>query len=470
MRNPTEILAQAEAVLSELAAVPLTGLTDAVLVATTERTEQVGRLLDGVRVQAAAEIGERSRDELGPNGLAFRHGQKKPATFLEQLTRTSASEARRRLSLGRHVRPRTSFAGEILPPEFPAVAKALTTGSIGVEAAASVTRILDSAARNHAAPEHVTAAEEALVDSAAYLSADLIRTQAEAWRAALDPDGAEPRDAKAFSKRSARAGQECDGLTPLTLMVPSPDLALIQAAWDEAAKFGTKPRFLSEEETTAGTVFIENENGEYEETIRDPRTRTQRQYDVLLGNIRAGLRASETGDNGCRSLASIAVIITAEDFRTGRGVGWIDGINEPVSAGTVKQMADSAGFTPVVLDENGALIATAPRQRFFSTKQRQLIMIRDGHQCVWTNCHAPPGWLDAHHVLDYAKGGLTTIENGVMICPPHHRFLTESGYRMEMFNGTPWLLAPYEVDPTQTWRPLGQNRATMTKAIEPFRF
>ena len=470
MTDPMEVLEQAKAALSELATLPLAGLPDEVLVGACEQAEQVGRLLDSVRVQTAAEIEERSRDELGSNGLAFRHGQKRAVTFIEQLTRTSASEARRRVTLGRRIRPRTAFDGYVLEAEFPLVGAAMSVGAIGIDAASHVTRILDSAARNHAAPEGIRAAEEALVESGAFLSADLVRTQAEAWRAALDPDGTEPRDEKAWTKRSARAGECVDGLTPLTLMVTSPDLALIQAAWDESAKFGTKPRFLSDEERDANTSFVENENGEFEEVFRDPRTRLQRQYDVLIGNIRAGLRSKETGDSGCRSLATVNVVITAKDFESGRGVGWIDGITEPVSAKTVREMADDAGFTPIVLDEHGALIATAPRQRFFPTRMRQQIIVRDGHQCIWLGCCAPPGWLDAHHVIEYSKGGKTEVANGVMICPAHHKFLEYSGYELKMINGTPWLLAPFQVDPTQTWRPLGANRALITQAIEPFRF
>ena len=39
-----------------------------------------------------------------------------------------------------------------------------------------------------------------------------------------------------------------------------------------------------------------------------------------------------------------------------------------------------------------------------------------------------------------------------------------------MIDGKPFLCAPFEVDPTQEWKPLGINRATLTNEIEPFDF
>jgi len=470
MDEVTQVLEEAEQVARKVAALQASACDDRALVATTQRLEGVARMLTSAQTQFAGEIDERSRVEFGTDGLSRRYGFRKAAPFIEKLTRISAPSARRRVDLGRKVRPRKSFGGELLPASFPAVAQAMAEGAMGAEAAFTITRILDAAERRGAMPENVAIAEKALVDEAATLSADLVRVQAEVWGARLDPDGAEPRDARAFTKRSAAAGATFDGLTQVTLMVPDVDMALIDSVWAESATFGSKPRFLSDEERETATTVMVDDHGEQKEVLVDPRTRQQRQYDVLIGNVKVGLRARENGDSGARSLATVNVVISAKDFTTGRGVGWIDGIEQPVSAKTVREIACGAGFTPIILADNGAVIATGKRQRFFSAKQRKTLAVRDGCQCAWPGCKAPPEWLEAHHVIPWEEGGPTTVENGILICDGHHNIVHTSGFILRMIDGKPFLLAPFEVDPTQTWQPLGINRATLAADIEPFEF
>jgi len=410
MDEVTQVLEEAEQVARKVAALQASACDDRALVATTQRLEGVARMLTSAQTQFAGEIDERSRVEFGTDGLSRRYGFRNAAPFIEKLTRISAPGARRRVELGRKVRPRKSFGGELLPASFPAVAQAMAEGAMGAEAAFTITRILDAAERRGAMPENVAIAEKALVDEAATLSADLVRVQAEVWGARLDPDGAEPRDEKAFTKRSAAAGATFDGLTQVTLMVPDVDMALIDSVWAESATFGSKPRFLSEEERETATTVMVDDHGEQKEVLVDPRTRQQRQYDVLIGNVKAGLRARENGDSGARSLATVNVVISAKDFTTRRGVGWIDGIEQPVSAKTVREIACGAGFTSIILADNGAVIATGKRQRFFSAKQRKILAVRDGCQCAWPGCKAPPEWLEAHHVIPWEEGGPTTVE------------------------------------------------------------
>ena len=470
MNDPMQVLARAREAVREVAALRAAGYDDTVVVAACQGIEEIARTLGSAQTQFAGEIDVRSGEEFGTAGLSYRYGYRRAAGFLERLTRVSAPEARRRVTLGRNVRPRRSFGDELLPASFPAVAAAMERGEMNAESALTVTRILDAAERRGAMPENVAIAEEALVESAATLSADLVRTQAEVWGARLDPDGAEPRDERAHARRSATAGITIDGLTPVTLMVPDLDLALIKAAWAESATFGSRPRFLSEEERESATTVMIDDQGEQKEVLVDPRSRTQRQYDVLIGNMKAGLRAKNTGDGGARSLATVNVVITAKDFESSNGVGWIDGIEQPVSAATVRKIACGAGFTPIVLADNGAVIGVGKRQRYFSAKQRKILAVRDGDTCAWPGCTAPPEWLDAHHVVEYEKGGATTIENGILICDGHHNIVHVAGYELRMINGKPYLRAPFEVDPTQEWKPLGINRATLTNEIEPFDF
>lgn len=228
---------------ADLAGTSLLGLSDEQLCTLTVATEDAGRLVDSMRIAAAGEIGDRSAPGLGRDGLATRLGHGKAVLLLAQLTRVSNAEAARRLRLGAGTRPQQLFDGTVLPSFHPAVSAALGSGEIGVEAAARIVTAMDTALTT-ASDEEVAAAEEELVAAALTDTTDEIAVQAVVWREFLDPDGAEPREARAHRKRAFRFGAERDGLVPFSGEMESMGAALLKASFDEAFA-GKKPRFLA---------------------------------------------------------------------------------------------------------------------------------------------------------------------------------------------------------------------------------
>lgn len=53
---------------------------------------------------------------------------------------------------------------------------------------------------------------------------------------------------------------------------------------------------------------------------------------------------------------------------------------------------------------------------------RRAVAIRDSH-CRFPRCDRPHGWCDAHHVMHWADGGPTALQNLVLLCRPHHRMV-----------------------------------------------
>ena len=445
-------LQQALALLAEVAATSTLSLSDEELCALTSSIETAGRLVDATRLASAAEIDERSRFELGSAGLSYRLGHRRGVHLVEQLTRTSQVEAARRIRTGSALRARVGLGGEVLPAAFPRVAAAVSRGAVGVDAAAVVTRCLGQAARNGADPVHLEAAERELVAEAVRVPADQVAVMARVWREALDPDGALPRDEKLRQQRKFVLGAERDGIVPFHGLASPVEAAELKAHFSESMAPDATPRFVCEEDLALGTESVVDGDGDVVTLFRDPRTREQRQFDVIMGLLRAGARSHGQG-----STANVLAVIKLDDLEGTTGVGWLDNVAEPVSASTVHELVCDSGFQRLLLGPHGEVLALGRKERYFTSVQRLALAGRDGG-CVWPRCTAPPSWCHAHHVEEWTDGGPTDIENGVLLCSAHHHMLHASEFQMKMLDGRPHLLAPAWIDPTQEWQLLARPR------------
>jgi hypothetical protein len=446
-----EQLQGAREALARLAGSAFDSLDDASLCALAGDLEQLGRLLDASRALAAAEIDERSRYELGTAGLAQRSGHARGSHLIERLTRVPQAEATRRIRLGSALRPRRGLRGDVLPATFPAVAASVRGGVMGLDAAAIIIQCLTQAQRRHATPAAVLAAEESLVEAARLEPADLVAVQARVWREALDPDGAQPRDAELRERRGFFLGRERNGMTPFSGSADPASAALLRAALAERSGPGVKPRFVDPTDTITDAVTV----------LTDPRTPEQRNFDIVVGLLTAGLRSSEGQPGSMRATSTVMAVIQLGDLESGSGVGWLDDIDEPVAASTVQTMACDAGFARIVLGADGEVLQLGRTERLFSPAQRRALAVRDGG-CVWPQCTAPPSWCHAHHVTPWSQGGDTDVGNGALLCPAHHHMLHASDFEMRMIEGRPHLLSPPWLDADRLWRPAGRARVTMT--------
>jgi Domain of unknown function DUF222. len=434
-------------------------LSDEALLQTTGALERLGRWVSSRQVSVAAEIDDRSRRELGAEGLAAKKGCRSTSELLERVTLASSETIARRLKVGRAARSRVSMLGEQLPAEFPSVAAALETGDLGFDSAhmivrglAAVEAVVGVEAVQAAEYELVAAATGAGPDAPVPCTAEETRVQTEVWKVRLDQDGRLPIEERALRMRSFRLGREQEGLIPVRGGLLPDVAAKFLTLVDAYTSPRTAPAFLSEEELMAHDLE------------HDPRSRDQQQHDIFAGVLDVAARSAETPALG-GAAPVVMVSVREADLDAGRGVGFLDRVETPVSMRTVKQYTCNGGTQRVVLDADGRIIELGSSQRCFTPQQRRAIALRDG-ECSIPGCHIPASWCEIHHVDPAENNGPTHTDNGLLLCWFHHRTLETSGWQFRMTRGVPEVKAPPWLDGTGHWRPTAGSRTRRLDAAE----
>ncbi|TFB90250.1 HNH endonuclease [Cryobacterium algoricola] len=485
-------LAEAQAALAEaLAAIPVGLLSDTEAVTALSTVEAIGRAVDAARVKTATDVDRRAR-VLGRDGLAWKMGCTGPWDVLTRVTRASGREVKRRTKLGDAVLPRPGGGSGWSPPLFPTVGAALTAGEIGVETAELIVTGLQTIS-HRVAPDDLLTAERALVATAAGritpetenlagagvpAATDLIRGMVLQWQAALDPDGVLPQEDVFEAKSNIGFGQLKNGLYPVKGGVTPELFGMMNTLFDAFLSFHARPAFPTEEEQalmdsgqmipgaeTAGDADSGAGTGpeldvieaELRERRQDTRTSGEKRADILRALFEHAARDNDTPSMG-GSAPTVMVHVNAADLDSGVGVGWIDGVEAPVSLKTVHQRICDGGFQGVLFGENNQVLKLGPERRYFNRAQRRAITARDGG-CIIPDCKAPAHWAEVHHVKPWAKDGPTNVDNGVLLCWFHHHTIDTSGWEIRMVKGSPQVRAPGLIDPQRLWRPPNRHRA-----------
>ncbi|MDH6238135.1 HNH endonuclease signature motif containing protein [Cryobacterium sp. CG_9.6] len=443
--------------------------------------EAVGRRVDGGRIWSAADVGMRAETSRGHDSLAWKSGCRTKYELITGITRVSASEAKRRMRLGGIVTgtaaATSGLLGQSVPVRHPAVAEGLTSGNLGVDAADVIVSALEQIA-TRVAPDDLDRAERALVASATgaitpeteglpgagiAFPADLIRAQAHEWGAILDPDGAAPSDEQTAATSTVGFGLLKNGLYPLRGGVTPELRGVMNGVFATFISAHATPAFPSAEDQArmaAGELIPGAEE------ICDDRTGGEKCADILRAVFDKTARDPKTPRMG-GAAPTVMVHVNARDLKNGRGVGWIDGVDAPISLKAVQERLCAGGYQQVIIGENGQVLHLGEKERFFSPAQRRAIAARDGG-CVIPGCTIAAAWCEVHHVFPWKFNGPTNIDNGCLLCWYHHHSIDASGWQIKMVDGRPWILGPVLFDPGQTWRPAASHRANTPSTDPPW--
>jgi hypothetical protein len=92
---------------------------------------------------------------------------------------------------------------------------------------------------------------------------------------------------------------------------------------------------------------------------------------------------------------------------------------------TAERLACDASIVELV-ERDGVPLSVGRKTRTVPPAIRRALQARD-RRCSFPGCENKR-FLHAHHIRHWARGGETRLDNLLLLCPRHHRFVHEAGY------------------------------------------
>ena len=249
--------------------------------------------------------------------------------------------------------------------------------------------------------------EAALLDNAAF---DSTRFQTIARRILqlLDQDGKAPDDRElAEPKRELHLASRTDGSVVFRGKVDAETGAKWMALLDPLAK------------PTSAT---------------DTRTTPERQGDALAEILDLAAGSEDLPEAGGER-PHLALTMSLKDFQEQRGTAEVEGMG-PMDAASARRIACDSKVMRVVLGAKSEVLDIGRATHTIPNHIRRALIIRD-RGCGFPGCHRRPRQCAAHHVVHWADGGPTSIDNLVLLCGAHHRLVHHSRWTVTINDGVP---------------------------------
>ncbi|TDO52722.1 HNH endonuclease [Kribbella sp. VKM Ac-2527] len=286
--------------------------------------------------------------------------------------------------------------------------------------------------------ESLRFAEEQMVKAAQVLPPGELRKLGREVRNRLDTDGPEPAEKRAAANERLWLKRTDDGI-----------------------KFGG---FLAGDnaELLQTMVFANSKPHKTPDGQRDPRSRGKLQADGLTDILHtAAATGAAPAHGGIKP--HITVTISLADLLAATGTGDL-AHGGTLSAAAIRRLACDAGIIPLVLGANSEPLDVGTEERFVNRAMRRALNARDKGCIV---CGAPPAMCEAHHIVHWANGGPTTVENLVLLCKRHHIDVHHGHWTITMHNGQPQLSRPGWATPTPTHTPTPTRSPSPTRTPAP---
>ncbi|ATY14208.1 HNH endonuclease [Amycolatopsis sp. AA4] len=342
----------------------------------------------------------------------------------------------------REARARLAQATGSLPLTW----KALSAGEITAQHAAVIADFLGEAPR-WLTPEDYTVAEDTLVTLATQANPSTVRRAATRLKIywdndpadvpgspdldhGLDPDSVPDSDSGARAEEAARPWRE------------------FRWHWTQTGRF----RFSGNVDHETGTLIeqllvpLAAPDPATAPGTPDPRTPTERHGDALAAIVDLAARTPDLPSKaGERAVATVTVSLETLQS-TAKKIFTDD--ESVLSASHLRRILCDAKVYPAVLGTEGQVLDLGRSARTATTAQRRALAIRD-RGCTFPGCDRSPKWTTPHHIVHWAHGGATDLDNLASCCERHHRLLHHSGWKIVMRDGAVYWIPPAILDPEQ---------------------
>ncbi|MCF2587339.1 DUF222 domain-containing protein [Brevibacterium sp. UCMA 11752] len=390
-------------------------------------------------------------------GTPTDYGAKTTKALIQDRLNITAREANRRTDMAKSLGGRVTLTGQAQPPLFPLVADAFNEGRLSADQARVIKDCLTKLS-TWVSQDNRDYAESTLVEKAPSVRVHDLRAIFARILAHIDPDGQEPTDAtdRTMYKVTLHARDNgdweiCGLLDPVTggvlngLLTQRTKIAKSVEGSLSAGGSGTESGVLED-----GTlVDMTGQRLSAQEWIYE-------RFATLIGRI----DMTRTGQG---SPYALVVTAKAEDLANGTGAG-VTGTENPVPISElVRHGLNGAVFFDLISDK-AKTMQVVTENRFANAKQIAVLTARD-QGCTFPGCDAPPGWCDAHHIVEWAQDGKTDVNNMMLSCSAHHHLLDRSEWETVMLkDGRPAWVPPASIDPAR--RPVLHARFVAQDVID----
>jgi hypothetical protein len=136
----------------------------------------------------------------------------------------------------------------------------------------------------------------------------------------------------------------------------------------------------------------------------------------------------------------------------------------PISAASVERLACDCNVTRILLGADSQVIDVGRSKRVVSPAQRRAMNVRD-KGCRWPGCDRPASYTSGHHLVHWAKGGPTDLDNLVLLCLRHHWLVHEGKWQLVQTESGGILAVPPLLDLFQQLARVADPEAVETAAL-----
>lgn len=149
-----------------------------------------------------------------------------------------------------------------------------------------------------------------------------------------------------------------------------------------------------------------------------------RDPDELNGEALVQMASEAAAEDRDHDRATLVVHFDAADLKSGKTSGMVG--SQLIDRDELLRIACDARLQPAIDDASGVTVGVGRTSRKIPPWLRRLVEGRD-EGCRFPGC-GRNRWTHAHHLVHWANGGPTNLDNLVTLCGFHHRLIHRKGW------------------------------------------